>query len=209
MSGDTVVCIATGPSLTVDQVETARRKCFRLFVCNNAYQVAPDAELLYAVNREWWEHYHGAVRDLPAEKWTTNRVAADLYGLNWIAERDAPGLSMEPGVIHHGHGSGASLVSMAHQKGARRILLLGYDLKYAPDYDGRRQQVGSSPRHFFGEYPPSMQHWPSVQVKAGVHVQLVEWYRSVAAQGLVELVCCTPGSALESVIECRDIRDAV
>jgi hypothetical protein len=203
----TIACIATGPSLTAAQVDTARSRGFRLFVCNNAYQLAPDAELLYSVNTAWWDHYWPAARELPAEKWTTNREAADRYGLNWIAERDAPGLSTDPDVIHHAHGSGGSLVSMAHKQGAERILLLGYDLKYAPDYDGRARQIGSSQRHFFGEYPASMQHWPSVHVRNGVHVELVEWYRSVHEQGLVELINCTPGSALEGVIPSYDIRD--
>lgn len=192
-----VVCIATGPSLTVDQVATARAKGFTLFVCNNAYQLAPDAALLYAVNLRWWDHYWPEVKDLPCEKWTTNREAADKYGLNHILERNAPGLSEDRNIIHHGHGSGFSLVSMAYREGAERIILLGYDLKYAPDYDPQNRDPGSTPRHYFGEYPHSMQHWPSVQVKGGVHVELLELYRSIARQGLVEVVNCTPGSAID------------
>jgi hypothetical protein len=200
----TVICIGTGPSLTVEQVAVARTKG-RLFGCNNAFVMAPDLELLYACNWAWWEMYWEDVRYLPCEKWTTNREAADKFGLNWIAEKNAPGLSTDPNVIHHGHGSGYSLVSMAYRAGARRILLLGYDLKYAPDYDGRARQAGSGPRHFFGEYPEPMQHWPSVKVKGGVHVELVELYRSIHEQALVEIINCTPGSALEGVIPTMDI----
>lgn len=201
----TVVCIGTGPSLTQRQVDAARDKGFTLYVCNNAYQYAPDATLLYAVNKAWWDVYYDEVKDLICQKWTTNFEAAQEYNLNWIAEKNAPGLSEHPDVIHHGHGSGYSLVSMAHRNGADRIVLLGYDLKYAPDYDGRSRQIGSSERHFFGEYPASMQHWPSVQVKNGVHVELVELYRSIKEQGLVEIVNCTPNSALEPVFGYTDI----
>jgi hypothetical protein len=89
--------------------------------------------------------------------------------------------------------------------GAERIVLLGYDLKYAPDYDGKSREIGSTPRHYFGEYPGSMAHWPSVQVKDGVHVELVEFYRSVKEQGLVELINATPGSALEPILGYTDI----
>lgn len=205
----TIACIGTGPSLTTKQVLTARNKGFRLFGCNNAYQVARDIELLYGCNYEWWAHYWPSVRYLDCEKWTTNRDAAMRFGINWIAEKNEPGLSTYPNVIHHGHGSGYSLVSMAHRAGAKRILLLGYDLKYAPDYDGKARQTGSGPRHFFGEYPSSMQHWPSAQVKAGIHVELVELYRSIHTQGLVEIINCTPGSALEGVIPSMDIADVV
>ena len=50
-----------------------------------------------------------------------------------------------------------------------------------------------------------MQHWPSVQVKDGVHVELVQLYQAVKDQGLVEIVNCTPGSALEDVFGYEDI----
>lgn len=195
----TIICVATGPSLTPQQVEIARTKG-RLFACNNAYMLAPDCELLYGCNTEWWAHYWPEVNQLPCEKWTTNREAADRFQINWIAEKNAPGLSTDPSVIHHGHGSGFSLVSMAHRAGATRIALLGYDLKYATDYDGRARKIGSSARHFFGEYPEAMRHWPSAKVFFGVHVELVELYKSVRDQGLVELVNCTAGSALEPIL---------
>jgi hypothetical protein len=42
-----------------------------------------------------------------------------------------------------------------------------------------------------------MQHWPSVQVKDGVHVELLDLYRSVAEQGAVEILNATPGSAID------------
>jgi hypothetical protein len=193
----TIVCIGTGPSLTSQDIGAARDKGFTLYACNNAIFVAPDAALLYAVNTAWWDHYWPEVMDLPCEKWTTNAEAAERYGLNWIAEKNAPGLSMDPDIIHHGHGSGYSLVSMAHRAKPDRIVLLGYDLKYAPDYDGKARKVGSEPRHFFGEYPASMQHWPSQQVHGGIHVELLDLYRSIAAQNVVEVVNCTPGSAID------------
>ena len=205
----TIVCIGTGPSLTIEQIDTARRKGFRLFGCNNVFTLAPDIELLYGCNYQWWDCYWNEVRDLPCEKWTANKTASLAFGINWIAEKNAPGLSVDRDVIHHGHGSGYSLVSMAYRAGAKRIILLGYDLKYAPDYDGRSQQAGSTPRHFFGEYPPSMRHWPSIKISAGVHVELVDLYKSIHDQGLVEIINCTPGSALEGVIPSMDIADVV
>lgn len=205
MASHTIVAIGTGPSLTIEQIEVARCKGFTLYGCNLAYRLAPDIELLYAVNLEFWKYYWSEIEKIGAAKWTTNRQAAEQYRLHWIAEKNADGLSTDRNVIHHGHGSGFSLVSMAHRAGAKRIVLLGYDLRYASDYDGRSRSIGSSPRHSVellpgGEYPASMQHWPSVQVKNGDHVELVRLYRSVRDQGLVELVNATPNSALEAVL---------
>jgi hypothetical protein len=154
--------------------------------------------VLWATNLQWWDHYWSPeLAAYPAQKWTVSRPAADKYGINWTAERNAPGLSSDPTVIHHGHGGGFSMVNLAYLMGADRIVLIGYDLKYAPDYDGRNRQTGSSPRHYFGEYPAALQHWPSARVQNGVHVELVALYESVAKQNAVEIVNCTPGSALE------------
>ena len=205
---DDIVCIGTGPSLTLNQVQIARDKGYRLFGCNLTYKIVPDLELLYGCNAAWWDTYYEEVKDLECEKWTTNLQAARKYQINWIGERFGLGLCEEKKVIHHGHGSGYSLVGMAHKKGAKRILLLGYDLKYAPDYDGKSQYIGKSKRHWFGEYPPHLQHWPSVKVQNGVHVELVDLYRSIHEQGLVEIINCSPGSALESVIPSMGIEDA-
>ena len=193
----TVTCIGTGPSLRLEQIEAARAQGFTLVGCNNVWQIVPDLAVLYGCNLGWWREYWGPELEAhPASKWTTNREAADAFGLNWIAERNAPGLSRYETVIHHGHGSGYSLVNLAYLMGAERILLLGYDLKYAADYDGAGHQVGSTPRHYFGEYPNSLQHWPRVHVRNGVHTELVCLYESVARQGLVEIINCSPDSAL-------------
>jgi hypothetical protein len=190
--------IATGPTLTLPQVEAARRRGFALAGCNNVWESVPDLELLYGCNLQWWRHYWSPqLAAHPAEKWTTNREAADAFGLNWIAERNAPGLSTDPSIVHHGHGSGYTLLNLAYLMGATRIVLLGYSLRYAPDYDGRAKRIGGEARHFFGEYPKELQHWPSAKVRDGVHVELLDLYRSVAKQGLVEIVNCTPGSALD------------
>ena len=157
----------------------------------------PDLSVLYACNAGWWQHYWSPeLAQHPAEKWTTNREAADTFGLHWIAEANRPGLSGDPALVHHGHGSGYSLLNLAYLMGATRIVLLGYDLSYAPDYDGRAQHIGSEPRHYFGEYPEPLQHWPSVKVQGGVHVELLDLYQSVADQGAGEIVNCTPDSAL-------------
>ena len=194
----TICCIGTGPSLTTGQIDAARKKGFALYGCNLTYQIVPDLALFYSVNYAFWAHYwHIGLKQHPAEKWTTNKKVAEKYGVNWIAERFQHGLSTDRDIISHGHGSGFSLVSMAHRNGADRIILLGYDCKYSESYDGLEREIGSTPRHYFGEYPSSMQHWPSVSVQGGVHTELVDLYRSIKEQGLVEVINCTPGSAID------------
>lgn len=185
--------------MTAAQVETARRKNFVLFACNDAFRLAPDAVLLHACNYKWWKVRWPEVKGLPAEKWTTNQEAADEFGINWIREKAnlSDGLSTDPKILHHGHGSGYQLVGLARHSGARRIVLLGYDMAYAPDYYAAIRQPGSTPRHFFGEYPPELQHWPSRQVVQGVHVELLGIFRATAEHlsetGPEQIINCSGG----------------
>lgn len=195
-----MVCIGTGPSLSLEQIESARRKEFALFGCNNVHQIVPDLDVLFATNAQWWDFYWGrndGPREHKCEKWTNNDESAHKYQLNFIRGVDRPALSVKPDRIHHGHSSGFCLVNLAFLMGAARIVLLGYDLKYAPDYDGRERHIGCAPRHYFGEYPGALQHWPKVSVEKGIHVQLLKQYETVAAQGAVEIINCTPGSAID------------
>jgi hypothetical protein len=203
--GRTIACLATGPSFSPQQADIARAKGFVLFGCNNIWQDVPDLAVMWATNAAWWDHYWSPhLAQYPAEKWTVSRPAADKYGLSWVEERNAPGLSTDPNVIHHGHGGGFSMLNLAFLMGAARIVLLGYDLKYAPDYDGRLRQTGSEPRHYFGEYPEALLHWPSVAVKNGVHVELLRLYEQVAKQNAVEIINCTgPNSALTCFPRCE------
>lgn len=189
--------IGTGPSLTLDDVEIARRKGFALFGCNRVWEDVPDLSVLWATNGNWWTHYWSdALMAYPAQKWTVDSRVARKFGINSIGQRDRKGLSTNPDYVHHGHGSGYSMLNLAYLMGARRIVLLGYDLKYAPDYDGADKKVGSAPRHYFGEYPSALLHWPKVSVRSGVHVGLLALYEEVAKQAAVEIINCSPDTAL-------------
>jgi len=189
------VCIGTGPSLTLEQIDTARRKGFALFGCNRVWEIVPDLALLFGFKQFWG--FYGFV-DHPCEKLTIDEPGAP-DGIERVIWKDEAhkGLSTDPAYIHHGKSAGFSLLNLAYHAGAERIALLGYDMKFASDYDGRNRQVGSSPRHYFGEYVPELQHWPSVRVRNGIHEELIGFYESTAAQNLVPIVNCTPGSALQ------------
>lgn len=184
--------------MTLKQINAARGWGYALAGCNKVWEIVPDLQVLYGCNLGFWQEYWSpTLANYPASKWTTNAVAATNYGIHWVAEVNRSGLSQNPAFIHHGHGSGYSLVNLVYLMGAARIVLLGYDLKYAPDYDGKGHHIGSQPRHYFGEYPSKLQHWPSVHVHRGVHTELLNLYRSIADQDVVEVINATPGSAID------------
>lgn len=136
---------------------------------------------------------------MSADKWTRYEHQ-EKYGLNFIESHDREGLSKDPSYIHINKGSGPMAINFATLYGFTKIILLGHDMKFAKDYDGKTRTVGSTPRHFFGEYPSEMQHFPmSAQSVAddGTLRGLVEVYSKMLPdlEG-IDVVNCTPGTSL-------------
>lgn len=208
--GETCVIIATGPSLDMEQIDYVHcahtlKRC-RVMTMNNSYKVAPFTDIHIACNDDWWEHYwkeDELLRRINADKWTQYEILAERFGINYIETHQTNrGLSTNPAVINKNDGSGPMAINLALHYGFKKLILLGHDMKFAKDYDGRKRKIGSTPRHFFGEYPKHMQHFPSVKVglsKPGVIDGLIENYEQMIPDLInnnVEVVNCTPKSAL-------------
>lgn len=157
--GSTVVCIASGPSLTADDCRAVKAwkdqapQERRVIAVNTSFRLAPFADALYACDAPWWTTYLSLPRergiahlsDWRGERWSASDDARRLYGVNRIKGRWGDGHSKEPGVIHFGGNSGYQAIELAAQFGARRILLLGYDMQLT---DGKH--------HWHGLHPPNM-----------------------------------------------------
>lgn len=189
--GARVVIIASGESLTGEQCEAARAWRFaetaetrRVIVINTSYQAALWADVLYACDSPWWELYsrNCASRKwepFPGSRWTQDpRVPARLQ-VNYIESTPGKGLGRRPGLIHQGGNSAYQSMNLAYQAGAKRLVLLGCDMRGG---------------HWHGPHPDGLPNTPPAQF--GV------WLRHFAhladdleAEG-VEVVNCTPGSAL-------------
>lgn len=181
MSCNTIVCIAPGPSLTGEQCNKVRGRAPAIVV-NNAYQLAPWAQWLYACDQTWWDVYAQDVqRRFKGECWTYAKQAARQHGLNRIEIAPPPqrfvGLSTTPGVIHGGWNSGYQAINLALHFGAKRIVLIGYDLR------------GS---HFFGEY-----RHPTLARNERRFDKWIEAFETIdPAKYGIEIINCTPASAL-------------
>lgn len=186
-SGDTVVCIASGPSLTVKAVDYCQGKA-RVIVINDNYQLAPWADMLYACDHQWWLWHYG-VPDFMGLKVTQDKDAAEEFGLTWIPSKKGSGLSENPEYIHQGRNSGYQAINIAHLMGASRVLLLGYDMHTVE---------GQSPR-WFGHHPNQL---------VPDYRDYIEHFNTIANQGAVEVINCTPGSAIEC-FEKRKLTDVL
>ena len=143
----TAICIASGTSLTKEDVDYCKGKAF-VYVINTTYKLAPWADVLYACDEEWWD-YHKP--DFAGQRWTINEKAADRYNLNLIGH-DSSAKFCESEIIATGNNSGFQVINLAYLQGFRRILLLGYDFK-------------DSGNHWHGKHPsplaknPDMRRW--------------------------------------------------
>jgi len=132
------VCIGGGPSLTRADVEACRGRA-RIVCVNDAIQLAPWADVLYAADARYWISHQ-----------ETKLFTGLKFGLEPCMGRPdviilrragTLGLEHDPTGLRTGGNSGFSAINVAAHLGASRIVLLGYDLQRAAD--GRMHWFGS------------------------------------------------------------------
>jgi hypothetical protein len=139
-AGETVVCMASGPSLTQDQIEAVRGH--KVIVTNSTFMAVPWADVCFAMDRRWWAHY-------------LKKVQATFKGERWTAGIKVNGVQSAPGLVPI-FNSGAGAILLARYFGASRVVLLGYD--------GKRGENGEV--HHHGDHPSplsiafSLPKWP-------------------------------------------------
>lgn len=209
--GETAVLVATGPSLTDEQLNLVKEQHdkgnIRVMTLNNVYERVPYTDVHLSCDAPWWRWYYPRREDLRAlacPKFTWWPDLAEKFNLDYIFATEKPGLSRDPKIVHINHGSSPMCINLAMHYGFKRLLLLGHDMKFAPDYNPQKKDPGSTPRHYFGEYPGPLQHWPSVKVgrfEPGVIDGLIEAYDAMIPDlkdAGMEVINVTPGSALTS-----------
>lgn len=151
--GETVLLMATGPSLCRQDTDAVRSAATaspapspRVIVVGEAWRAAPYADALYHADRVWWDAYAGAPA-FPGLCITQDAngglTCADRYGLSVVTSVKAPGISTDPAVVHRGWNSGFQALQLAIHLGAARIILLGFDMAKGPD--GRKSWAANRP----------------------------------------------------------------
>jgi hypothetical protein len=86
--------------------------------------------VLYAADHPFWKQYIGKIRaTFRGELWSVSEMARDQFGTYWIRHATGAGFCTEPDSINGGGNSGFQAVHLAATFGARRILLLGFDMQ--------------------------------------------------------------------------------
>lgn len=144
-SGQIAVVVAAGASANDKPLWVVRGHAF-VIVVNESWRLAPWADVLYATDCAWWEKNSG-VPQFRGLKVSASPNAAKAFPEMRTVQlvSRAVILKDEPGVIGcgsrfgNGH-SGFHAVNLAVQFGAKRIVLVGFDLQgshWHVDHEGR------------------------------------------------------------------------
>jgi hypothetical protein len=155
-----------------------------VIVVSDAYRMLPDADMLYSSDSRWWLHHEGA-HGFRGKKWSTtgpypgnDKTALQAaYGLSLVNGETGSTFTADPAAIRHGQNSGFAALNLALHTGARRVVLVGYDMR---NTGGRA--------HFFGNHPKGLH--------TGDPSRFVKNFRAAVSSipAGVQVMCGTPSA---------------
>jgi hypothetical protein len=189
-AGDTAVVLASGPSMTREQCEKVRH--LRTIAVNNqgidtiadkvmVPALAPWADILYAADSKWWDHYGDRALKFAGRKVTIR--GSQYKGLLWLRQSAERTFDVRPNYLATGGNSAYQALHIAVHLGARRVILLGVDMKVA----GRR-------KHWFGDHPHKLNTMPNF----GNWMKAFRRLAPIMEKRGVEVINCSPDSALDA-----------
>lgn len=141
-TGHTVVILGGGPSLTLgDGLRRIKSPVDRdgrplaIIAVNNAYQVAPHADVLYYADGRWWtwNKDNPLYRDFKGLRCTIDGSDGEGAGdadVHILRRADIAVFSDDPARLALGGNGGYQAINLAALAGAARIVLLGFDMQY-------------------------------------------------------------------------------
>jgi hypothetical protein len=152
--GETVFVLASGPSLTLEDVELVRKTGGFTIVTNTTFQIAPFADVLFFHDLRWWNKYRGELDSFKGEMVTISSVS------------DPRVTRLSKPVLNAYGNSGCGAISLAVLAGAAKVILLGVDAQY-----------DKNKRHWHGDHPKelgnarSVNKWPAQFAKVAQHAK--------------------------------------
>jgi hypothetical protein len=187
--GETAFLLGCGPSLNDVPVERLRG---RIIAINDAYLKAPWADVLYFCDLPWWRKNQHEVREVFRGRRIVTMINF-IPGVHTLRCTGEEGLDTDPGALRSGLNGGFQAIHLAYHFGAKRIVLLGYDMRAVLPV-GRESQNENKLVHWrprTGDNAARQEHL--------MRTRMLPKFNSLtaplAAAG-VQVVNCTPGSAL-------------
>lgn len=187
-----MVVVGGGPSLTWEQVKSASR--FRRIAVNDSFTLIPDADVVCWGDPIWFKanrvelSTHTAPYMITWREYHRAKPTPNVRQMGW--QKPPPFLSTNPAIVT-GSSSGLCAINIAWLMGARRILLLGFDMKPGNGVNNWHS------RHERFRTPEKLKMVMSPQQYKGRFIpEYMRAARLLEDKG-VEVINCTPGSALQ------------
>ena len=182
--GITAVCLASGPSLTTEDVGVVKSWRDRnlvglVVVTNTTFRIAPWADALYAMDRKWWNQYAAEVKQ---------NFRGGSFGPTPCAIND---LRVRGVREARSRNSGAGAILLARSRGATKIVLLGYDAQHT---GGQTHWHGKHPRGL-GD-ARSVGNWPKQFADLAIQLASIEIINCSRETSLK----CWPRQTIEAVL---------
>lgn len=126
----TIAILASGPSMTQADADYVRARADAVIVINETYKLAPKADVLYASDGHRWWQWRNGVPEFTGLKYSAHYNSWSV-GVPALRATGDSGLDMNPTGIRTGKNSAYAAINVAVHLGAKRILLLGVDMKHA------------------------------------------------------------------------------
>lgn len=186
----TACIIASGPSLTHEQVDCAEQSGAAIIVINNNWQICLGADVLYACDARWWQFY-GGVPMFRGVKYSLEYSGyPDVFQLH---NSGSDGIDLDWPNIKTGCNGGYQAINLAVHFGCRRIILIGYDMQHTG---------GKS--HWHGDHPQGLNNAQRVESWIPFYDDLAVELKKIG----VEVINCT----IETALKCfprADLREAL
>lgn len=197
-AGETAAVIASGPSMATlrDSVQRLRGLCRVVAVNDQAIRtldhegrwhdaIAPWADVLYAADRKWWWENRVEAAKFEGIRVTINQCGEARFVLPFdvkiVRNGGHFGYDDREDHIRTGFNSGFQAVQLAAKLGAKRILLIGFDMR----------RTGAH-HHWFGEHA-----WrANYRMPFGAFINAFNKSAMAYEKIGVRILNCTPGSAL-------------
>ena len=193
--GETVVCLGGGPSLMQEQVDMCHGKA-RVIAINDSYLLAPWAGMLYFCDRRWygWHENRDEFKAFHGIKVTLDEyVPKSNLEIHGIKNTGREGLETDPTGVRTGRNGGYQAINLAVHLGARRIVLLGYDMQFK-----------DKKSHWHGGHPHKINDSIFKSTMLPCFKTLVNPLKKLG----IEVLNATPGSALK-VFPMVELEEAV
>ena len=191
-AGGVAYIIGGGPSVNNINFDLLKDK--KIIGCNNAFELDVAVDVCWSGDMRWLLRNKEKLRHFGGLKLTCVQAQQIPPGIHQLQRGKLNGIEKDPRKISWNHNTGASAINVAYHFGAKKIVLLGFDMQHI---EGKN--------NWHDSHAPTWSPAPDVYEKRFLP-KFNQIKIDADALGL-DIVNATPGSALTlfPIVELKDV----